>query len=81
MRTAAFSDEELTALCFDRFRLVHEQFSAGMSKLDKIQRLVEHCDRHSQMDELVSLIAEHNPDQYALFAVRVRSSQAPEQVT
>jgi hypothetical protein len=43
-----------------------------MSKPDKIQRLVEYCDRHSQMDKLASLIAERNPNQSALFASRLR---------
>jgi hypothetical protein len=43
--TEAFSDEELRTFCFDYFRDVYEEFAAGMSKRDRIQRLIECCAR------------------------------------
>jgi hypothetical protein len=64
---AALSDEELTEFCFDHFHPVYEQFSIGMSKTDKIQRLLDFCHRSHQMEELLSLIKEHTPAQYARF--------------
>jgi hypothetical protein len=68
--TAAFDDEKLTALCFDHFRPVYESFAIGMSKGQKIQRLLDYCDRHDQLGKLLELAEEHNPEQYAHFAER-----------
>jgi len=65
--TAAFSDEEMTTFCFDRFRSVHEQFGSGMSKSQKVQQLLDYCVRHSQLEELLKLIKECNPGQYMRF--------------
>ena len=59
--SAAFSDEEITTLCFDHFRAVYEDFSVGMSKSAKIQRLVEYCDRHNQMGALANQVQARNP--------------------
>jgi hypothetical protein len=69
--TAAFSDGELTTLCFDYFHPVYEDFSSGMGKGDKIQRLLEHCLRHGQMDELLARVQQRNPAQYRRFAERL----------
>jgi hypothetical protein len=63
--TAAFSDEELTTLCFDHFRPVYEDFASGMSKGQKIQRLLDHCARQGQIDPLLVLVQKRNPAQYA----------------
>jgi hypothetical protein len=60
----AFSDEELTTLCFDHFRAVYDNFSAGMSKSQKIQRLLEHCFRRHEVQALVILVERANPAQY-----------------
>ena len=63
--TAAFSDQELTALCFDHFRPVYEEFALGLRKGQKVQHLVEYCDRQAQMDKLLMLVRERNLAQYA----------------
>ena len=68
---AAFNDEELTTLCFDHFRTVYDNFSAGMSKGQKIQFLLDHCTRHDQLDTLLNRVRERNPAQYARFAPRL----------
>jgi hypothetical protein len=65
--TASFSDEELTTLCFDHFRPVYEDFASGMSKGQKIQRLLDHCERQGQIDPLLVLVQKRNPAQYARF--------------
>ena len=41
--TELFNDEELTSLCYDYFRDVYLDFALGMSKGQKIQRLIEYC--------------------------------------
>ncbi len=76
MLTAAFSDEGLTDLCFDYFPAVYEDFGSGMSKRQKIQRLLEYCARHEQLDRLVSLVSDLNPAQYARFRAELRSTAA-----
>jgi hypothetical protein len=65
--SAAFSDGELTTLCFDHFCAVYEGFSAGMGKGDKIQRLLDYCIRHEQMEALLALVRERNLAQYTRF--------------
>ena len=70
--SAAFSDEEITTLCFDHFRAVYEDFSVGMSKSAKIQRLVEYCDRHNQMGALANQVQARNPTQYERIASDLR---------
>ena len=64
---SAFSDEEITTLCFDRFRPVYENFSGGMSKGQKIQQLLEHCERHDEWPRLLSVLQRERPQQFARF--------------
>lgn len=70
--TAAFDDEALTALCSDNYRDVYEQFSTGMSKVEKIRRLLDHCVRHLRWDELLVQVKQHNPAQFARFEPQLR---------
>ncbi len=65
--TAAFSDDELTTLCFDHFRPVYQEFSAGMSFGQKIQRLLDYGERYQQVEKLLAIVRERNPAQYARF--------------
>ena len=67
--TAAFGDEELNQFCLENseFRPVYEQFSAGMSKTQKIQRLIEYCERKVLMKRLLALVKEEHARQYAEF--------------
>jgi hypothetical protein len=69
--TAAFSDEELTVLCFDHFRSVYQDFAGGMSKGVKIQRLLDYCLREHRLDQLVQIIEERRPTQYRQYAERL----------
>jgi DNA-binding NtrC family response regulator len=70
--TAAFSDEELTALCFDCFRPVYDALTVEMNKWHKIQLLLDYCDRHQMVKELLSMVRERNPTQYERFRARLR---------
>lgn len=67
MITASFTDEELVELCFDFFRPVYHELTAGMSKRQIVQRLIEYCDRYGCMEELLKLVQERNPVQYSRF--------------
>ena len=66
--TDAFDDEDLSALCYDYFRAAYKRFSSGMGLADKIQRLLEHCDRHNELDALLKLVEDRNPAQYRRYA-------------
>lgn len=68
--TAAFSDQELSQLCYEtpEFRPVYEQFTAGMSKDQMIQRLIEYCERKVLMKQLLEIVQEEASEQYAQFA-------------
>ncbi|MBE7553029.1 MAG: hypothetical protein HS126_18305 [Anaerolineales bacterium] len=68
--TTAFTDQELSQLCYEtpEFRPVYEQFTAGMSKDQMIQRLIEYCERKVLMGQLLTIVEEETPEQYALVA-------------
>jgi len=61
----AFNDEEIQTLCFDHFPQVLDEFSAGMSRSDKILRLLIHCRHHNLASQLLSAIQTLRPNQYA----------------
>lgn len=54
--TDAFSDEEIEIFCFDNFPWVQNEFSSGMSKNEKIRRLIEYCQRHELVPQLISAL-------------------------
>ena len=70
---AAFSDEELMTFCFDDFRPVYEEFTTGMSRTGKVQRLVESCDRRGETEKLLARVEQANPYQYDRFRNRLRN--------
>jgi nucleoside phosphorylase len=68
---AALGDEELSILCFDIFREVHEKFAAGQSRTARIQMLIEHVERHGLHDQLLAEVKKINPRRYAAMAPRL----------
>jgi Effector-associated domain 7 len=60
----ALDDEELTTLCFDYFREAYDDFSAGMSKGEKIQRLIEYCQRRNLVPGLFLALQQARPQQF-----------------
>jgi hypothetical protein len=62
--TESLTDENLDFLCMDYFPRVFEQFSSGMSKTQKTQRLIEYCLRHIQFPHLFELVKDINPDKF-----------------
>jgi len=63
----ALTDEGLEILCFDSFRPAYEAFSSGQSRMDKIQVLIEHCERQNLFPQLLKAIEERNPLRYREF--------------
>ena len=60
----AFGDDELLSFCFDHFPSVYQDFGQGMSKSDKIQRLLDYCRHRGQFERLLEAIRKENPNQY-----------------
>lgn len=73
---AALSDEDLSVLCYDFFRPVYDQFAVGMSRAQKIQRLIEYCERYEQFDRLLAKLKDLNPKQYQKFASSLTASSS-----
>jgi len=73
MLSAAFSDGELTTLCFDRFHAMYEDFSSGMPRSQKIERLMNYCFRQGLMEALLGEVQKRNPAQYRRFDGRLRT--------
>jgi hypothetical protein len=71
---AAFSDEELMTFCFDNFRPVYEEFTAGMSRTQKVQLLLDYCVRRGEMAKLLAWVEQANSYQYGRFAGRLRNA-------
>lgn len=63
----AFNDEELTTFCYDHFRPVSEKFTTGMSLGQKVQLLIEHCERQEEIKKLLRLAKKYNPAKFAEF--------------
>ena len=75
-----FSDEELTILCYDYFRDVYDDFALGMAKGQKIQRLIERCDRREAIPGLLAALSAERAAQYrARFGAPVEAVSAAEQ--
>ncbi len=62
--TESFSDEELATLCFDYFRDVYDDFASGMTKGQKIQLVLERCERRDVLPNLLAAIQRARPEQY-----------------
>ncbi len=67
----ALSDEDLTTLCHDHFWNVYQTFSIGMSKSQKIQILMDYCERKLELSQLLEVIKVQNPRQYEHFVPRL----------
>ena len=68
---AAFDDQELTIFCYDFFRRAHDRFTVGMTKPQKVQLLLEECEKQGRMETLLAHVEEAYPFQYARFEERL----------
>lgn len=73
-----FNDEELTILCYDYFRDVHDDFALGMSKGQKIQQLIEYGEHHGATAKLLTAMSRERSEQYnACFGAAVEAVVPP----
>ncbi len=75
--TTAYSGEEINTLCFDYFRAVYDDFGNGMSKGQKIQNLLEYCERHVTWQTLVDVLQRERGQQLTAF-LEAASAARPE---
>lgn len=78
-----FSAEELAALCFDKFKPVHNQLSPKSGKTDIVQLLLQHTDQTLAVDELLAWAEKNNPAKYEQYQpyFSLNASPAPFQPT
>ena len=64
--TADFTEEELRQLYIDlpEFKPVHHQLVQSRGKGEIVRKLLEYADQTLQVDDLLTLAKEHNPDIY-----------------
>jgi formylglycine-generating enzyme required for sulfatase activity len=59
-----FSNEQVTSVCYDYFPEVYLANVAGISKQDKIQHLVAHCQKHDRISSLLAMMERERPYEY-----------------
>jgi formylglycine-generating enzyme required for sulfatase activity len=62
--TTAYGDEDLTTFCFDYFRDVYDNFTTGMTKGQKIQLLLDRCQRREAIPDLLVALERDRSEQY-----------------
>ena len=72
--TAAFSDDELKAFCFDRFPAVYQDLTVGQTQGQRVLLLVDFAARQGQLDTLLNAVQKANPYHFDRFAADVRSA-------
>ena len=60
----AFNEMELHRLCQHHFRDVFERFTPIMTKGEKVQVLLDHCERYGRMPQLLAVLENTRPVQY-----------------
>jgi esterase/lipase superfamily enzyme len=66
----ALTDDELLDLCQDDFPAVHNRFTAGQTRDQRISLLIDYVNRQRQIPKLLAAIKEINPIAYAEFAAQ-----------
>jgi hypothetical protein len=67
----SFDDLGLNDLCFDYFREVHNKFTVGMDKRQKIQFLIEYIFQQKQVENLLTQIQLKSPEKYTEYEGRL----------
>lgn len=60
----AFNQQEFGQLCQSHFPDVYHRFTADMTRLERIQLLINHCDRFGRIPQLLAALENAKPAQY-----------------
>lgn len=77
---AVFDDEELTTFLYDHCRPVYDKLAPGMSRLWKIQLLIDYCERQELFEEVLNEVERINPKQCSKF-IPLAKARPPTTVT
>ena len=61
---SAYGDQDITVFCFDYFRDVYDNLAAGMDKGQKIQLLLDYCQRRDLFFDLFAGLRKDRPGQF-----------------
>ena len=61
---AALSAEEFNTLCYDHFPAIYKDFTNGMTFNQKIIRLLEDCENHGRLSQLLEHLRVANQDKF-----------------
>jgi hypothetical protein len=75
----AFSSGEITTLAFDLFHDVYQDFTAGMTRSQKIRMVVDHANKNGAMPGLLAYVERQNAYQYGRFAPQLKSQAGSQQ--
>jgi len=72
-----FDDDGLEDLCFDYFRDVRDEFTAGMTKGRKVRLLLDDCARNGRLPLLLAALRRERPAAYAEKLAPLERAPAP----
>jgi tetratricopeptide (TPR) repeat protein len=67
-----FGDDDLNIFCFDYFRDVSNNFTSGMTRAQKVQMLIEYCERGSKLKILNQKLGVHRTEAYEVLVAHWR---------
>lgn len=70
----SLDDAMLNELCYDYFRPVYDRMAESMSKGQRIQTLIDYCERQSKFEQLLQAVKEMNPQRYAHYEAYIQKS-------
>ena len=73
----SFSHEELKDLCFDHYPAIYDSLGNDFGKNVTARLLLDYCQRQGLINQLLGLIKEHNPYQYARYAEELSKPAPP----
>lgn len=72
---AAFLSRDLTIFCSDYFPEVHDNFTEGQSRLERISNLLDYAETHKGFQHLAGLVEKENPEKYKEFEERLLAAE------
>ncbi len=77
----AFSSGEVSTLAFDLFHEVYQEFTAGMTRSQKIKMVIEEASKKGRMPELLAYVQRQNAYQYGRFEGQFKTSSVSPKVS
>jgi hypothetical protein len=68
---AALNAEELTTLCYDHFPPVYQEFSGGLTFDRKITLLLDHCQHHDRLSQLLEYLRAANREKFEQYESQI----------